>query len=67
VDPAAQRHHLGGALLSAGLAWLHGQGARTVMLYSDDSNVAAVRMYEKRGFRTVEVDTQFELPPSRVR
>ena len=60
VDPAAQRHHLGGALLSAGLAWLASHGARTAMLYSDDSNLAAVRLYEKRGFRTVEVDTQFE-------
>jgi mycothiol synthase len=63
VDPAAQRHHLGGALLSAGLAWLRAQGARTAMLYSDDSNLTAVRLYEKRGFQTVEVDTQFELQP----
>jgi mycothiol synthase len=64
VDPAAQGHHLGGALLSAGLAWLRGQGARTVMLYSDDSNLTAVRLYEKRGFRTVDVDTQYELRPT---
>jgi mycothiol synthase len=64
VDPAAQRHHLGGALLSAGLAWLRGQGARTAMLYSDDSNLTAVRLYEKRGFETVDVDTQYELRPS---
>jgi mycothiol synthase len=61
VDPAAQRHHLGGALLSAGLAWLRAQGAHTAMLYSDDSNLTAVRLYEKRGFRTVEIDTQYEL------
>jgi mycothiol synthase len=61
VDPAAQGRHLGGALLSAGLAWLRDQGARTAMLYSDDSNLTAVRLYEKRGFRTVEVDTQYEL------
>lgn len=61
IDPAAQGHHLGGVLLSTGLAWLRGQGARTAMLYSDDSNLAAVRLYEKRGFRTVEVDTQYVL------
>jgi mycothiol synthase len=61
VDPVAQRHHLGGTLLSAGLSWLHSQGARTAMLYSDDSNLTAVRLYEKRGFRTVEVDTQYEI------
>ena len=61
VDPVAQRHHLGGTLLSAGLSWLNSQGARTAMLYSDDSNLTAVRLYEKRGFRTVEVDTQYEI------
>lgn len=60
VDPDQQGRHLGGALLSAGLSYLYGRGARTAMLYADDSNTAAIRLYEKRGFEPTGVDTQYE-------
>jgi mycothiol synthase len=67
IDPAVQGRRLGAVLLSAGLASLYQRGARTVMLYSDDSNDTAVGLYKRRGFETVGVDTQYERPATEPR
>ncbi|MDT4894555.1 MAG: mycothiol synthase [Pseudonocardiales bacterium] len=61
VDPAAQGMRLGAVLLQRGLAYLAGRGAREVLLYVDDSNAAAMRLYERAGFHRHDVDVQWSL------
>ena len=56
VDPDAQGMHLGAALTDLGLAYLRGRGLGTVMLYVEESNAPAVRLYEARGFTRFSVD-----------
>lgn len=62
VAPQAQGLRLGTALLNAGLAYLIGRGVPEVMLYVDESNSAAMRMYERSGFAPYDVDAQYALP-----
>lgn len=45
---------LGSPVVEMGLAHLADGGAREVILYVEDDNVAAVRRYEKLGFQVVE-------------
>ncbi|AWB82584.1 mycothiol synthase [Corynebacterium yudongzhengii] len=45
---------LGGPVVEIGLAHLRAGGAREVILYVEDDNEAAVRRYEKIGFRIAE-------------
>ena len=59
VGPAAQGLRLGAGLLIAGLRHLAAQGLPTVLLYVDDDNVAAMRLYEKYGFTRHELDVQY--------
>lgn len=56
VDPDAQGIRLGAALTDLGLALLRGRGLRSVLLYVEESNAAAVRLYESRGFARFSVD-----------
>jgi mycothiol synthase len=62
VAPEAQGLHLGPALLSAGLAYLAGRGVAEVMLYVDESNSAAMRMYRRYGFAEYDMDAQYARP-----
>jgi mycothiol synthase len=59
VDPLAQGMKLGSSLLLAGLAHLAERGLRTVLLYVDESNATAVRLYRGLGFETFATDVQY--------
>jgi mycothiol synthase len=62
VAPQAQGLHLGPALLSAGLRSLFRRGVTQVMLYVDESNTAAMRLYERYEFTPYDSDAQYRLP-----
>jgi mycothiol synthase len=59
VDPDAQGMRLGRALTDLGLAHLRGRGLGEVLLYVEEDNAAAVRLYEGRGFHRSAVDVQW--------
>jgi mycothiol synthase len=59
VDPGAQSAGLGAALTVAGLAYLRRRGLSQVMLYVDESNTAATRLYGKLGFVRWTTDVSF--------
>ena len=61
VHPDAQGLGLGKALTLTGLAHLRKSGL-DVMLYVDADNAAAVAVYEKLGFTTVNVDVMYDRP-----
>lgn len=50
VDPAAQGHGLGRAMLLAGCGALYAAGADEVMLYVDSANLAGRHLYDATGF-----------------
>lgn len=59
VDPAAQGSGLGRALTLAGLAYLRHRGLDQVLLYVDEANTAAVRMYSALGFARWSTDVMY--------
>ncbi|GAA4560560.1 mycothiol synthase [Planotetraspora kaengkrachanensis] len=59
VDPAEQGTGLGRALTLAGLAHLRSLGLPQVMLYVDEENRAAVRLYESLGFGRWKTDVMY--------
>jgi mycothiol synthase len=63
VDPAEQGSGLGRALTLAGLHHLRDRGADQAMLYVDEDNVPAIRMYEALGFTRATVDAMYRRPP----
>jgi mycothiol synthase len=60
VAPEAQGLRLGGALTVAGLKYLRDRGLGTVMLYVDESNVRAVRLYQRAGFHRWTTDINYQ-------
>lgn len=62
VDPSQQGHGLGRAITLAGLHHLQGTGLDTVMLYVDDSNLTALRLYSSLGFHSWHVDVEYGRP-----
>ncbi|MEP6462819.1 MAG: mycothiol synthase [Frankiaceae bacterium] len=59
VDPDAQGQRLGPALTLVGLARLRGKGLAQAMLYVDESNTAAIKVYEELGFTRWDVDVNY--------
>jgi mycothiol synthase len=62
VSPAAQGLKLGAALLIRGLHHLRERGCPAVLLYVDDDNTAAMRLYQKYGFVRADTDVQWSAP-----
>jgi mycothiol synthase len=63
IDPDAQGMRLGRALTDLGLAHLRGRGLGQVLLYVEEDNEAAVRLYEGRGFSRFSVDVSWRRAP----
>lgn len=59
VHPSEQGRGLGPALTLAGLHSLRERGLTSVLLYVDESNTAAVRVYERLGFTRHAVDVMY--------
>jgi len=62
VDPAERGTGLGRALTVIGLRYLRSLGLLQVMLYVDESNTAAIGLYESLGFTHWATDVMFAGP-----
>lgn len=62
---AARGKRLGLPLISAGVEHLWGKGAELVKLYVESDNSAAVRAYERLGFRVVETHAVYTFPAAK--
>jgi mycothiol synthase len=62
VDPGQQGGGLGRALTLSGLRYLRDRGLAEVMLYVDESNAAATRMYAALGFTRWSTDVMYRYP-----
>jgi mycothiol synthase len=62
VRPEDSGHGLGPALTLAGLRYLRSRGLGHVLLYVDESNVPAVKTYERLGFTRWAVDVLYAPP-----
>ena len=61
VDPAEQGHGLGPWLTLVGLRHLQGRGLSEVILYVDEDNTNAIRVYERLGFARHATDVCFSM------
>lgn len=59
VDPAEQGTGLGRALTLAGLHHLRDLGLTEVLLYVDEDNAPAIRLYEALGFTRARIDAMY--------
>ena len=59
VDAGERGSGLGRALTLTGLRYLRGRGLAQVMLYVDEDNTAAIRLYESLGFAHWDTDVMF--------
>jgi mycothiol synthase len=62
VDPGQQGSGLGRALTLTGLRYLRSAGLVRAMLYVDEANTAAIRLYESLGFTHHSTDVMFRHP-----
>jgi mycothiol synthase len=60
VDPGERGTGLGRALTLAGLGYLRDRGLTEAMLYVDEDNVPAIRMYEGLGFARWSTDAMYQ-------
>jgi mycothiol synthase len=63
VDPDERGTGLGRALTLVGLRYLRARGLPQVMLYVDETNSAAIGLYESLGFAHWDTDVMYSLPP----
>jgi mycothiol synthase len=63
VDPRQQGGGLGRALTIAGIQYLRDRGLGHVMLYVDEDNTAATRMYAALGFTRWNTDVMYRRAP----
>jgi mycothiol synthase len=59
VDPGERGSGLGRALTLVGLRYLRSRGLFQVMLYVDESNTPAIKLYESLGFTHWDTDVMF--------
>ena len=59
VDPSERGSGLGRALTLVGLRYLRSRGLFQAMLYVDESNTPAIRLYESLGFTHWDTDVMF--------
>lgn len=59
VDPAERGSGLGRALTLVGLGYLRARGLFQVMLYVDEANTPAIRLYESLGFTHWDTDVMY--------
>ncbi|KAE8765714.1 mycothiol synthase, partial [Georgenia thermotolerans] len=59
VDPDAQGQGLGGMLTRRAMVELARRGLHSATLYVEGDNDAALRTYQKEGFRCVAIDVQY--------
>jgi len=64
VDPAERGTGLGRALTLVGLRYLRSRGLSQVMLYVDESNLAAISLYTSLGFTRWHTDVMFAHTPA---
>jgi mycothiol synthase len=62
VDPGERGSGLGRALTLTGLRYLQARGLPAVMLYVEEANTPAVRLYESLGFTHRDTDVMFRHP-----
>jgi mycothiol synthase len=62
VDPDERGSGLGRALTLVGLRYLRSRGLFQAMLYVDESNTPAIRLYESLGFTHWDTDVMFARP-----
>jgi mycothiol synthase len=60
IDPAAQGMGLGTSLTLAGLRYLRSRGLDQAMLYVDESNTTAIKLYTKLGFARWSTDVSYQ-------
>jgi mycothiol synthase len=60
VDPGERGTGLGRALTLAGLGYLRDRGVAEAMLYVDEDNVPAIKMYEGLGFTRWSTDAMYQ-------
>jgi mycothiol synthase len=65
VDPGQRGLGLGHSLTLVGLQYLRSRGLFQVMLYVDESNTPAIRLYQSLGFTHWDTDVMFARRPTR--
>ena len=64
IDPTERGHGLGKALTLVGLHHLDDSGLAQVILYVDESNLSAVRLYRGLGFERIGLDIMYARSPT---